>query len=118
MEYTQKQIKEEAQTAIDGIPEEARAKGAGIAPLHPYAQWDKDHPQKKQSGIKWTTEDLKRAELLGRNAYHKSINAPCQDKKMMDMLKGAEVGDGIKPMKAWVEGWTKERLNTPREATA
>lgn len=31
----------------DGILDEARANGAGIAPLHPHAQWDKDHPQNK-----------------------------------------------------------------------
>lgn len=105
--------------ATDGIPEEARAKGAGIAPLHPYAQWDKDHSQKEQSGTQWTTEDLKRAESLGCNAYHKSINcAPCLDKKMMDMLKGVEIGGGIEPMEAWVKGWTKENLNAPLEATA
>jgi len=109
MEHTQKQ------QLTDGIPEEARLKGAGIAPLHPHAQWDHDHPQKKKLGIVWATEDLKRAEMLGRNAYHKNINAPCYDEKMMDMLVEGE--DGIKPMNAWNEGWAKERNNT-REATA
>lgn len=42
--------------ATDGILDEARANGAGIAPLHPHAQWDKDHPHNKHMDSKQITK--------------------------------------------------------------
>ena len=95
--------------ATDGIPEEARLNGAGIAPLHPYAQWDKDHPQKAVKDIKWTAEDINLSELLGREAYNKNIKAPCQDSRLMSMLEGCKVGFAIAPMTAWTKGYNAEK---------
>lgn len=56
----------------------------------------------------------KKAEQLGRTAYHNGkMRVPYHDNDMMNMLVGGQIGDGIAPMTAWLYGWDDENLKAP-----
>ena len=80
--------------------------GAGIAPLHPYAQYDKDHPQKEELRLMWSIEAINRAELLGYESYHGNIIVPYKDVNLMVMLECHKVEFDRELMAAWVKGYS------------
>lgn len=55
---------------------------------------------------------IEAAKEVGKQAFKDRIKAPCLDKSMMELLSGKEVGEGFPLLNAWVDGWTKEKLDT------
>jgi len=56
---------------------------------------------------------MTKAERLGREAYHNNVKAiPCLDIKIMKLLEGLKVGEGIKPLEAWMKGWNNENIRS------
>ncbi len=54
------------------------------------------------------------AKTLGRAGFHVGKQAPAQDSKVLNMLKGRKIGDphGITLLDAWNEGWNEAREST------
>jgi hypothetical protein len=48
---------------------------------------------------------------LGVNAFMKGQPCiPAKDKLFLELIAGNQVGESIKPMKAWIKGWTAANL--------
>ena len=63
-------------------------------------------------------DDLRKAYLLGKKAYHKRKVAASQDKDMMNILKKRKLipGGSIKYLKSWNRGFEFERSKDVKKA--
>jgi hypothetical protein len=52
------------------------------------------------------------AEELGKQAFLDGKKCvPAFDEKLMELLKGNEIGEGIPALKSWLKGWHKQNLS-------
>lgn len=55
--------------------------------------------------------EIKQAYDLGVKAFRAGQRAiPAQDRDLLDMLKGEQIGEGVPLLKSWLKGWTTENL--------
>ena len=48
---------------------------------------------------------------LGVNAFMNGKKCiPANDTLFLELIKGNQVGESIKPLKAWIKGWTESNL--------
>jgi hypothetical protein len=56
---------------------------------------------------------IKKAYKLGKQAFREGrVCVPCYDARLMKLLQGNKVGEGIPVIEAWSKGWTEENLKS------
>lgn len=50
------------------------------------------------------------AAVLGTIAFNEGRSVPCFDPKLMDLLNGLRVGEGLPVLKAWTRSWDAANL--------